>query len=114
MPYQMATAPQGVTSNDAKGSEWDAARVEGESYRRRFEAHVQMVFSRVQHHWHTLLDGQRVLLRYCIADRDSRRHSKSPAVRKSSAAALPASSAYASPVVGMLFGPSSAVVDVNG
>ena len=57
--------PQGVTSSEDADAAWDAARAEGEAYRRRFEAHVQMVFSRVQHHWHKLVDGKRVPLRYC-------------------------------------------------
>ena len=41
------------------------AIAEGKLYKAHFEAHVQEVFSRTQHHWHALQDGERVPQKYC-------------------------------------------------
>ena len=41
------------------------AIAEGQLYKGHFEGHVQEVFSRTQHHWHALQDGQRVPQHYC-------------------------------------------------
>ena len=57
---------KGETSLEIK----EQAKEEGRRYKQAFEAHVQFVFSRVQHHWHALDEqGKRLPLKYCLGGR---------------------------------------------
>ena len=48
------------------GSRTSKVHEEAEEFKQRFNADVQFIFSRVQHHWYTLDDkGNRVPLKYC-------------------------------------------------
>ena len=76
--YQAHDAPclwNGATSarsaNDSSGSLegeslWDRVSAEADSFRQKYHADVQFIFSHVQHHWHALDDsGNRIPLKYC-------------------------------------------------
>jgi len=52
------------------------AIAEVQLYKGHFEGHVQEVFSRTQHHWHALQDGQRVPQHYCRLNKGSLKKGK--------------------------------------
>jgi len=75
---------QCATLWEAKGTEYEQVLAQtvrdGESYKEKFEVCAQEVFSRVQHHWHTLAeDGRRVPQAYC---RDKGKRTKKKGVQK--------------------------------
>ena len=47
-------------------SSLEKVKEEAAKFQREYEADVQFIFSRVQHHWHKLNDeGERVPMKYC-------------------------------------------------
>ena len=62
-PYAWGEGKEGTNTNPIKNTDLEQ---EAKSYIRKFEREVQWVFSRVQHHWHSLNDkGERVPFKYC-------------------------------------------------
>jgi len=64
-PHTGAGRPCEDATLEATAAEVGRARAEAELYKAEFEADVQYVFSRVQHHWHEEVKGKRVPLKYC-------------------------------------------------
>ena len=67
----LSLRPKSLYRSNARCSPWsNASRQEvmedATGFKRRYEAHVQFIFSRVQHHWHPKNEkGERILLPYC-------------------------------------------------
>ena len=66
------------TTKEEKGDEKlrsDAAVLaDALAFKKEFEADAQYVFSRVQHHWHKLVDGERRPLNYCALKQKGKKH----------------------------------------
>jgi len=61
--------------NDADSKITDAAVLaDAVAFKHEFEQDAQYVFSRVQHHWHKLVDGQRMPLNYCALKQKGKKH----------------------------------------
>jgi len=61
--------------NDAEKISSDlAALADALAFKKEFEADAQYVFSRVQHHWHKLIDGERRPLNYCALKQKGKKH----------------------------------------